>query len=197
MNAVGIGAARRATGCSAGCRRPGARTRRSARRAMRRRARFARRSRNAGMRDTGTLMSCLMLGPSRRCASGMCSRSAHSAAACASDCAIVASRAMFVADGVGERRFDLARAAASRRRRRRPAPARTRRGRAAGRAAPETARAASATQSAEISSKPVSRSPSAPRIARSSATAARDVGDARPTRWPRCAAAGKASAPRR
>ena len=88
-NARGVDARRARRGCSAGCRRPGGRrtTKRTPGNAATSAARAS--SRNAGIAETGSEMSCLMFGPSRRCASAMFSRSAHSACACSPDCATV------------------------------------------------------------------------------------------------------------
>ena len=145
-------------GCSAGCRRPGARTSRTARREARCESAACASRRNCGIADTGTEMSCLMFGPSRRCASEMFSRSAHSAARCASDWPIVASSTMPSSTPLGERLLE--RLAQVRRcpRDRRPAPARTTRARAADRALCGWCLRDSASDNPLMSSKPTSRS---------------------------------------
>ena len=128
---------------------------------QRARERRAASSRNRGIAETGSEMSCLMFGPSRRCASAMFSRSVHSAFACVA--------------GLRDRRI------AARSRARSPRRARLRAGRRpaiggavvglhqhvprmAGQRIGQRRNDACATAratSADISSKPTSRSPSA------------------------------------
>ena len=80
--------------------------RRGARPETRRAARPRTRRRNAGIADTGSEMSCLMFGPSRRCASLMFSRSAHSRSRLLAPIARPSRRrAAPRVDGLGERRL--------------------------------------------------------------------------------------------
>ena len=150
-----------------------------------------------GIAETGSEMSCLMLGPSRRCASAMFSRSAHSAAACSPDWASAASRAT-----------PLSSAAAS-------AASTTRRERRVGRAVVgldqhvprvagqrigqrrDGACATARARGADISSKPVSRSPSACLQAAEQGDRGGDVGDGDQRGDLRAAARERASAPPR
>ncbi len=148
-------------GCSADCRRRDGRRSRSGRRAAPLVSAARASSRKRAIADTGSEMSCLMFGPSWRCASAMFSRSAQSAPGLLArlrDRRILRQPAL---ERGAERALELGRERRVRSRSRRPGSARTTDDPDKDPADAGKCLRESAIVYADISSKPVSRSPSA------------------------------------